>query len=234
MRYTVPGDFMIQLQNPYISVDYAGRPSFGGGQQHSGDKVLQRCGCGVVAALDTLLYLQRWHDDVYIQDFAELAGISPVPQAAYEQALAMLRRGYFPLFYPLGMNGLSLSLGMNRFFKRHNMPYKARWSVPEAELWQRMAGMLEQNLPVIMAVGPNFPRFWQKKSAGFCRITAEGRYVPSVSAKAHFVTATGLDAEWVELSSWGSKYYMGRAEFTRYTRECSNSLLCSILYIEHN
>lgn len=145
----------------------------------------------------------------------------------------MLHRAYLPLFYPFGTNGLALSLAMNRFFKRHRLPYKARWSVPKAELWQRMEAMLQQDIPVILAVGPNFPRFWQKKRANFCRATPEGSFVPTVSAMAHFVTATGLDDEWITLSSWGSRYYMSREEFARYTRECSNSLLCSILYVEH-
>lgn len=224
---------MIQLQNPYISVEYAGRASFGGGQQHCNDKVLQRCGCGVVAALDALLYLDRWHSDVDVPEFAELSCISQLPQSVYEQALKMLRRAYFPLFYPFGMNGLSLSLGMNRFFNRHSIPFKARWSVPKSELWQRMAAMLEHDIPIIMAVGPNFPRFWQKKGVSFCRISPGGNCVSAASATAHFVTATGLDAEWIELSSWGSKYYLGREEFVRYTNECSNALLCNILYVEH-
>ena len=233
MQYNIAGDCMIGLQNPFISVDYYGRPSFGGDQRCCSGKVLQLCGCGVVAALDMLLYLNRWHSDVHIPEFANLCASSPLPQPAYEQALEKLRQAYFPLFYPFGMNGLALSLGMNLFFKRHTLPYKARWSVPRAELWLRMGVMLERDLPVIMAVGPNFPRFWQKRGTNFCRLLPEGRYVPSVSVRAHFITATGLDAEWVELSSWGSKYYMSRAEFVRYTRECSNSLLCSILYIEH-
>ena len=233
MQYNIIGDCMLGLQNPYVSVEYSGRPSFGGDQRRCGDKVLQSCGCGVVAALDMLLYLDRWHSDVHIPEFANLCASSPLPQTAYEQTLEKLRRAYFPLFSPFGMNGLALNLGMNLFFKRHALPYKARWSVPKAELWQRIGAMLERDLPVIMAVGPNFPRFWQKKGANFCRLSQEGRYVPSVSARAHFVTATGLDDEWVELSSWGGRYYMGREEFARYTKECSNSLLCSILYIEH-
>ena len=233
MQYNIIGDCMIGLQNPYISVEYAGRLSFGGDQMRCGDKVLRSCGCGVVAALDMLLYLNRWHSDVHIPEFANLCASSPLPQPAYEQVLERLRRAYFPLFYPFGMNGLALSLGMNLFFNRHALPYKARWSVPRAELWQRIGAMLERDLPVIMAVGPNFPRFWQKKGTNFFRLSPEGRYVPSVSVRAHFVTATRLDDEWVELSSWGSKYYMGREEFARYTKECSNSLLCSILYIEH-
>lgn len=233
MQYNISGDCMIGLQNPYVSVEYSGRPSFGGDQRCCGGKVLQSCGCGVVAALDMLLYLNRWHSDVHISEFADLCAASPLPQPAYEQALEMLRRAYFPLFYPFGMNGLALSLGTNLFFKRHGLPYKARWSVPRAELWQHIGEMLERDLPVIMAVGPNFPRFWQKKGANFCRLSPEGRFVPIVSARAHFVTATGLDNEWVEISSWGGRYYLGREEFARYTKECSNSLLCSILYVEH-
>lgn len=224
---------MTEIQNPYISVEYAGSLSFGGDQRRCGDRVLQRCSCGVVAALDTLLYLDRWHSAAHIPEFAGLTGTSPLPQPAYEQALEMLRRAYLPLLYPFGTNGFALSLGMNRFFKRHRLPYKARWGVPKTELWQRMDAMLEQDLPVIMAVGPNFPRFWQKNGVNLCRGTPERRYVPSVSARAHFVTATGLDDEWIVLSSWGSKYYMSREEFSRYTRKCSNSLLCNILYMEH-
>ena len=92
MKYNIPGDCMIGLQNPYISVEYSGQPSFGGDQRRCGGKVLQRCGCGVVAALDALLYLHRWHRDVDIPEFAELAGASPLPQPAYEQALELLRR----------------------------------------------------------------------------------------------------------------------------------------------
>lgn len=232
MGYTVFGDNMTELQNPYISVAYSGPPSFGGDQQRCGDRVLQSCGCGVIAALDLLLYLNRWHRDADIPEFAGLAAASPLPQADYERALGRLRRGYFPLFYPLGMNGLALSVGMNRFFRRHRLPYRARWSVPKAELWQRMEAMLQQDIPVILAVGPNFPRFWQKKRVNFCRATPEGNHVPTVSAMAHFVTATGLDEEWITLSSWGSRYYMSREDFARYTRECSTPLLCSILYVE--
>lgn len=233
MRYTVSGDNMTELQNPYISVAYSVSPSFGGDQRRCGDRVLQSCGCGVIAALDLLLYLNRWHGDVHIPEFAGLAVASPLPQADYERALEALRKAYLPLLYPFGTNGLTLSLGMNRFFKRHRLPYRSRWSVPKAELWQRMGTMLKQDIPVILAVGPNFPRFWQKKRATFCRVTPEGSYAPTVSAMAHFVTVTGLDDEWIELSSWGSRYYMSQEEFSRYTRECSNSLLCSILYVEH-
>ena len=98
---------------------------------------------------------------------------------------------------------------------------------------QRMAEMLEQDIPVILAVGPSFPRFWRKTGACFCRPAAEGAYIPAVSARAHFVTDTGMDDEWVELSSWGCRYYLSRKEYERYTKECSNSLLCSILSIKH-
>ena len=224
---------MIVLRKPYISVDYAGSPSFGGDQRRCKDKVIQRCGCGVVAALDVLLYLTRWNSEVNIPAFAALSATTPLPQPDYEQALGLLRREYFPLFYPFGMNGLTLCLGINLFFRRHSLPYTSRWSVPKAELWQRMAEMLEQDIPVILAVGPSFPRFWRKTGACFCRPAAEGAYIPAVSVRAHFVTATGMDDEWVELSSWGCRYYLSRKEFERYTKECSNSLLCSILSIKH-
>ena len=52
---------MLSLQHPYISVSFDGHGSYGGGQQFSHDRMMKRCGCGVVAATDLLLYLDRYH-----------------------------------------------------------------------------------------------------------------------------------------------------------------------------
>ena len=66
----IVGDFMIGLKHPYISVALSSGESFGGGQQFSKDAMIRRCGCGVIAAADALLYLSRWHSYGAVDYFA--------------------------------------------------------------------------------------------------------------------------------------------------------------------
>ena len=52
---------MLTLRHPFISVLVGSGPSYGGGQQFSDNHMISRCGCGIIAAADTLLYLDRYH-----------------------------------------------------------------------------------------------------------------------------------------------------------------------------
>ena len=60
---------------------------------------------------------------------------------------------------------------------------------------------------------------------------ADGSYVPSSSAIAHYVTATGCDGDWLRISSWGSEYYIKRSEYDDYVRRHSASLVSNILML---
>ena len=93
--------------------------------------------------------------------------------------------------------------------------------------------MLTEDIPVIMAVGPNFPFFWQNNRTVLYTKDRDGNYHPSSSTKAHYVIVTGLDEGWAQISSWGKLLYINRAEFDEYTKKHSAGFLCSILYIKH-
>ena len=93
--------------------------------------------------------------------------------------------------------------------------------------------MLAEDIPVIMAVGPNFPFFWQNNRTVLYTKDDAGNYHPSSSTTAHYVTVTGLDEGWAQISSWGRLLYINRAEFDEYTKKHSACFLCSILYIKH-
>ena len=45
-------DFVYRLQHPFVSVSTERDLSYGGSQSFSENKTMNRCGCGVVAALD--------------------------------------------------------------------------------------------------------------------------------------------------------------------------------------
>ena len=158
---------MLSLQHPYISIALPHGKSYGGGQQHSRDAMLRRCGCGVVAAADLLLYLTRWHSHGAVDYFAGLLTDEPVPLPVYDALLRDLSRREFPMIPYAGINGVMLMAGMQLFFRRHGMPYTARWCIAPGRLWERIEEMLGADIPVIMSVGPNFPFIWGDKRVRF-------------------------------------------------------------------
>ena len=120
----------------------------------------------------------------------------------------------------------------DRYFKRYNVPLKASWGVSKDRIWQEIEDMLEQDLPVILSVGNQFPVFWKKKGAQLYRRSGEA-LKQSVHVHAHYVTVVGMDDAWLRISSWGQEYYLAREEFLRYRDKESMNLLCNIVRLRH-
>ena len=209
---------MLSLNRNYIQVERNGRLSYGGSQMWSDNPTVKICGCGPVAVLDTLLYLTHRQE-------------SPMSLADYNRMLEELSKRYFPLIRPFGINGLLLAAGMNRLLRRYRLPYRAFWAISGRKFWSRVEELLCQDLPVIFSVGPNFPAVWQKHRLPFYRKTAEGVYILSSSAKSHYITATGIDSEWLRISSWGTEYYINRKEYDEYIRKYSTAIVSNILML---
>ena len=70
---------MLQISHNYISVCSGELLSFGGSQMLSKSKTMREVGCGVIAALDLLLYLCRFHGCTcaFFAQAAE-AGVTPI------------------------------------------------------------------------------------------------------------------------------------------------------------
>ena len=212
---------MLSLSKNYVQIERNGRLSYGGSQMWSDNQTVKVCGCGPVAVLDTLLYLTNRQDRT-------------MSLAEYNRTLEEMSKRYFPLVKPFGINGLMLAAGMNRLLRRYHLPYRAFWAVSGRKFWSRVEELLRQDLPVIFSVGPNFPAVWQKHRLTFYRKTADGVYVPSSSAKSHYITATGIDPEWLRISSWGTEYYINRKEYDDYIRKHSTSIVSNILMLRRN
>ena len=220
----------MKLMHTYPAVMRNGAVSFGGDQRAGNDPVIRRCGCGVVAVTDLLLYLHRWHDDCFIPPLRNLPQDVVLEQEQYERILFHVRQKYIPLVHPFGTNGFALAAGINRFFKRHGVPCKASWGVPRALFWETMEQMLSEDIPVILSVGMNFPKVWERERLNFYRGNEENPVV-SNRVRAHFVVVTGLDKEWMQISTWGKLRYIRRAEYETFRRHCSGTLLSNLLYV---
>lgn len=223
---------LFHLNNPYISVSNGAGASYGGNQMCSANKTERSVGCGAVAALDLFLYLCRYHRDSGRSGLkASFPADWPMDQQQYLSLLHYYRKKYFPLIPGHGINGLSLAIGINAFFAKNRLPFFAVWGVPYSKLWSTIQGMLEQDIPVVFSVGPNFPLFWQHHQLRFYVRRADGAYVPGPQTHAHYVTITGMDEQWIQIASWGRKYYINRAEYLTYVKEHSIRLVSNILYV---
>ena len=228
----IVSDNMIGLQHPYISVALSSGASFGGGQQFSPNAMVRRCGCGIVAATDLLLYLSKYHLQEPLAPFAALLREDPLPFSAYNDCILWMNRHYFPMIPYAGINGVMLMAGMELFFHRHGMPYTACWCFAPGKLWNRIEEMLREDIPVVMSVGPNFPLIWGDRRVRFFVRNPAGDYIPASGARAHYFTVTGLDADWLRISSWGRQYYLKREEFAEYVRRYSLGVTSNVLLIE--
>ena len=205
---------------------------FGGTQMLLPRKSIRETGCGLISSANLMSYLTRFHG---LRDglFDRFAGLDAIPLSDFNGACMRICRGLLRPMPHLGMTGTAVAAGLNREFRRRGIPYRARWCFRGAPvLWERMADMLRRDLPVILAIGPNLPRFWRRKKLVLYRQDDKGRRIPAVRIRAHFVTAIALDEEWVTVSSWGRRYDISRREFEDYTRRYSGSWFCNMILLK--
>ena len=77
------------LKGVYISVLRNGVLSYGGSQRWSDSATLRQCGCGVIAALDLLLYLRQQRTDCRGL-LEELPSAGPIPWPLYDRCARQL------------------------------------------------------------------------------------------------------------------------------------------------
>lgn len=218
------------LKHIYPGVVRSGRASVGGSQNLLKSKTLQDCGCGVVAALDLVRYLHLYDPYCCTDFFTGIEDTNNLSLPVYDLCAQRMRRSYIPVIHPVGTTGFSIAGGLNRYFRRYDLPLKAYWGVAKSEIWQEIQRMLEDDLPVILSVGNQFPRFWRKDGAAlYCRVGDAMK--ESVRIHAHYVTVLGMDDEWLKVSSWGREYYLSKDEYLRYRNKESINLLCNIVSV---
>lgn len=219
------------LQHPYPMIRHSnGRLAYGGDQSAAQNKTMRRCGCGVVGGADLLLYLHRWRAGCRTEVFSDTDGPA-IPQEQYGPLIEELRRRYFPILYPFGKDGVTLAMGMNRYFRKYGIRLRARWNAGKRSLWTNMERMLREDIPVILSIGPNFPLFWQKHKLAMYRHTPDG-YRPANATNSHFLMVTGMEGKWLRVSSWGQEYYIDRDEYCEYVRKHSCWLFSNILSVK--
>lgn len=219
-----------RLKYPYVAVTREGRLSYGGNQSWGKSAVFKKYGCGAIAGTDVLLYLSLHKDYCKGKEFKEENENGIFEVETYMEIVKGMKRKYFPLIPGFGMPGWLLAAGINRYFRVNRIPLKASFGVLGRNIWNRMHAMLSHDIPVILAVGPNFPIPCKKHKLTFYEKTG-GNYRESCKTAAHYVTATGIEEQWIRISSWGQEYYINMNEYMDYVKKHSCFLVSNIFYI---
>ena len=219
------------LNHPLPEVLAGDRRCFGGTQMLLPKQSIRETGCGLISSANLMAYLTRFHG---LRDglFDRFSGLDAIPLADFNRACMNICRGLLRPWPHLGMTGTAVAAGLNREFRRRGIPYRARWCFRSGPLWERMAAMLEKDLPVILAIGPNLPRFWRRKKLVLYRQDANGNHIPAARTSGHFVTATAMDGDWITVSSWGRRYCISRAEYEDYSKRYSGSWFCNMILLK--
>ena len=204
---------MASLRRPYPRIIGPEGASCGGNQNWFSSKNFRRCGCGVIACADTLLYL---------------SGRQEMNREAYLSYVEGLKK-YFPLIPGRGIDGLRLALGMDLLLRREDRGLHARWCASGKRFWPRVEELLSADRPAILSVGPSLPRLWSGETVGLYSRKTDA--APAERTRAHFLTAIALDGEWVEVSSWGRRLYIRRKELDAYRSGPGAPLLTNLLYL---
>ena len=200
-------------------------PAYGISQQWSACPSVRGWGCGTAAALMVLGYLHLHHPDGRSAPFSAL---SSAPDRQYcRDLLDTAGRRYFPVLPHYGMNGLSLAFALNRYFRRFRMPFSARWR--SIGVLPELTAMLENDIPVIFSVGPDFPLLWQKHPLDLYARPGDEKAVQKV--RAHYMVVTGMENGWLRLSSWGREYYLPAAAWQEHHKYHSGYLVDGIVQI---
>ena len=219
------------LNHPLPEVLAGDRRCFGGTQMLLPKQSIRETGCGLISSANLMAYLTRFHG---LRDglFDRFSGLDAIPLADFNRACMNICRGLLRPWPHLGMTGTAVAAGLNREFRRRGIPYRARWCFRSGPLWERMAAMLEKDLPVILAIGPNLPRFWRRKKLVLYRQDANGNHIPAARTSGHFVTAPAMDGDWITVSSWGRRYCISRAEYEDYSKRYSGSWFCNMILLK--
>ena len=201
--------------------------AFGLSQNWSSLPRIRGWGCGPTAALMVLGYLHKHHP------YGRSVPFQGLPDAPTKEVCTTLLdtvgKRYFPVLYRFGMNGLTLAACMNHYFRRYKMPFQASWCCHREKALERMGQMLDSGIPVILSVGPDFPLLWQKHPLPL--YASPDAAAASTTVQAHYMVATGMENGWLELSSWGRKYYLPLAAWREHHKYHSGHLVDGIVSI---
>ena len=200
----LPSPARYELADPRYVVVKGADDYFGGNQGWFSEDLIRNGGCGVTALNDTIKYLTLSNG---IKD------AKPI-----EINMSDYLKGYLDVRDDLNIHGKAGTFGfdlafyMNEYFRENNMQYEAEWGVSEnKELLPAIENMLDDDIPVILSVGPHigYKQLEENATIPLYERDERGNYSAVSSVLGHYMTVTATYPATTEhgvmlkVSSWG-------------------------------
>ena len=259
---------IIELANPdYVPVIKDSGISYGGSQMwfpktywYSKDYILHNYGCGTIATADMFLYLALHNVDLH-SPHTELAllGTNHIKYENYTPYVRAIHDDYTKTRRFIAVLGPKVASAINSYSDTNRMGLEAswKWKLTYYDMYDMIENMLNNDIPVILSIGPNTPNLWGKKGIPFYErkeIEYQEKSDTQQEAKekrkpyyykviyndinSHYVTVTGLIKDDVagrimlRISSWGKQYYINYEEYRDYVENYSGTITSSIDHVK--
>lgn len=247
----------ITLSKEYINVKRKenGVLSFGGDQNFFAkedacelDIRKQKCGCGIVAFADLLLYLGTVKR-CYLTEKTKSYVNHILSEEEYKKYYNQMYDFMGGIKGKVGISGLKIQRSFNRMARREHWSLRAKWGFSAKKLYSRIEEMLSRDIPVICCIPMmvlkkdknDYLQLYQWQSNDTLQRTQresmqKGELQKVAYTRAHYVVITGIhvieEEIFYEVSSWGKKFYISRKEYDDFIRKhFLGILLGNILYI---
>lgn len=229
----------ISLKDNFIRVtDESFNPSFGGNQGWFDGAVygnLARQGCGIIAAVDTLLYISRRYDNSFQQYLYEVNDFCQNHRLAKLFMKEISIRKYDNATFAIGIIPIQISGFLNRKMGLLGRQIRFRWNgiYGHKDMYSKMKSMISRDIPVVWSL------YSHNRTIKLYLKTDDGCYSFSgLTVNNHYVTATAVmedgtcnHSRMIEISSWGKRYYIDFDEYLDYVGNSLISKYCSnIIY----
>lgn len=178
--------------------------SFGGSQMWLASPLMQNCGCGVIAGLDTVMRLTgegKITREEYLKRFDEAARyIRPVMLPGKHDKPRMIFGNEF--MGSFGVTAGRFKRGTKKYAASLGIRIKIKCFILNYE--KKVKEYLEMGIPVVALL-----------TAPLCNIMIVNCNGAGGNINFHWVTCTGIDDKRLEVSSWGEKYYIDLANLDK-------------------
>lgn len=215
-------------------------------------------GCGLISISDILLYLASV-DSKYSTDMTDLIRTDngAIEYNSYIEYISYMEKNFFHVRdidfagekVVSGINGISIANGVNKYNWFYNVGIHGNWGSWTDKILNRIEKMLECDIPVTLSANAIKKEYKaQAEEDGLyiamykndSEIPREKNYnMVRSTFNNHYVTVTGViknsieDRIWLQVSSWGEKYYLDYAEYMNYMQVYASmgSVATNILHI---
>lgn len=255
----------IELSNPnYVQVIKDSYSSYGGNQMWfqgeskcSTDYVLRSYGCGTIAVSDIFLYLAMQNEAMQTSiTSAVLQGRKTVKYDDYDLYVRKINKYYTHTRRIIAVLGPKIASAINSYSRDYGLGLKAawRWKLTYYDMLDIMEEMLSMDIPIILSIGPNWPKLWGEKGVSFYELKEidyhdantgtdnknKPYYYHAVkqAVNSHYVAVTGIIKDdiagtiMLRISSWGKMYYLNYEEYRDYIDTVSNTWTSSLAHVQ--